>query len=244
MAARDIFGLPAIWATIEGLGHEVGLTVQLGLYMEARRMAERAVMWLLRHRRPPLALAATVAALRPGVQVLLAELTPIVRGPLAEQTQALAAERIVAGVPSALAEQSAIWPLMHTAFDVVELAETHGTTVTDAAEAYWQLVEALDVTWLWNAIGALPWADRWQTHARAAMRDDLLSALADLTADVVAHGGDAAAWATSQAKAVERAGSIFSEIRRVGTFDLTTLSVALRQLRNLVLSTTSTRSDA
>jgi glutamate dehydrogenase len=170
---------------------------------------------------------------------LLASLAPLVRGPLADQTEALAAERIVAGVDAELAEQSATWPLMHTAFDMVELAGAHGCSVTDAASAYWQLVEALDVTWLWNAIGALPRADRWQTHARAAVRDDLLSALTDLTGDVLAHGGDAAAWAASQARAVERAGSIFSEIRRVGTYDLTTLSVALRQLRNLVLSTTA-----
>lgn len=73
------------------------------------------------------------------------------------------------------------------------------------------------------------------------MRDDLLSALTDLTSDVLAHGGDAAAWAAAQSRAVSRATSIFSEIRRVGTFDLTTLSVALRQLRNLVLSTTATQ---
>ncbi len=239
VAARDIFELPGLWTTIENTGADVTLATQLTLFMEARRMAERSVLWLLRHRRPPLALAETVAAMRPGVQELLASLAPLVRGPLADQTQALAVERVVAGVDADLAEQSAIWPLMHTGFDMVELAEAHGCTVTAAAGAYWQLVEALDVTWLWNAIGALPRADRWQTHARAAVRDDLLSALTDLTSDVLAHGGDAGAWASSQSRAVDRAGNIFAEIRRVGTFDLTTLSVALRQLRNLVLSTTA-----
>ncbi len=241
VAARDIFELPELWATIEATGADVTLATQLSLFMEARRMAERSVLWLLRHRRPPLALAETVAAMRPGVQELLESLAPLVRGPLADQTQALAAERIVSGVAPDLAEQSAIWPLMHTAFDMVELSTTHACALTDAAGAYWQLVEALDVTWLWNAIGALPRADRWQTHARAALRDDLLSALTDLTSDVLAHGGDAAAWAAAQSRAVSRATSIFSEIRRVGTFDLTTLSVALRQLRNLVLSTTATQ---
>ena len=244
VAARDIFGLPALWATIEATSAEVTLATQLSLFMEARRMTERSVLWLLRHRRPPLALAETVAAMRPGVRELLESLAPLVRGPLADQTQALAAERIVSGVTPDLAEQSAIWPLMHTAFDLVELSTMHACALTEAAGAYWQLVEVLDVTWLWNAIGSLPRADRWQTHARAALRDDLLSALTDLTSDVLAHGGDAAAWASSQARAVDRAASIFSEIRRVGTFDLTTLSVALRQLRNLVLSTTATQTSS
>ena len=44
-------------------------------------------------------------------------------------------------------------------------------------------------------------------------------------------------WAEPIDRAVERAISVFTEIRRAATFDLTTLSVALRQLRNLVLST-------
>ena len=239
VAARDIFGLVEIWERIEALGGQVPLATQLAMFMEARRMVERGVMWLLRHRRPPLALAETVTLFRPGVQELLAELGPLIRGPLAEQTQALAVERVIAGVPAELAEPSAVWPLAHTTFDMVELATIHECSVVVATVAYWQVVEALDVTWLWNAIGALPRADRWQTHARAAVRDDLLSALADLTSDVLAHGGDAAAWAVSQSRAVDRATSIFSEIRRVGTYDLTTLSVALRQLRNLVLSTTA-----
>ncbi|MET0909441.1 MAG: NAD-glutamate dehydrogenase domain-containing protein, partial [Ilumatobacteraceae bacterium] len=237
IAARDIFGIIALWDEIESIGGAVSLSTQLGLFLDLRRMAERGVMWLLRHRRPPLPLQATVAAFRPGVELLVDRLTPLVRGPLAEQTTALAAERIVAGVPADLAERSAIWPLMHTAFDLLELSAKHGCSAEEAASAYWDLFEHLRVTWLWNAIGALPRADRWQTHARAAVRDDLLSALADLAGDVLAHGGSAEQWARVNETAIARAREVFTEIRRGGILDLTTLSVALRQLRNLVLST-------
>jgi glutamate dehydrogenase len=237
VAARDVFDLIPLWEAIDAVGGSVAVTTQLGLFLEARRMVERGVMWLLRHRRPPLPLRETVNGFRPGVRLLSERLTPLVRGPLADQTTALAAERIVAGVPADLAERSAIWPLMHTAFDLIELTEQRGCTAEQAAAAYWALFEHLDVTWLWNAIGGLPRIDRWQTHARAAVRDDLLSALADLAGDVVAHGGSAEQWARVNEQAIGRAREVFAEIRRGGVLDLTTLSVALRQLRNLVLST-------
>ena len=237
IATRDIFGITALWDEIESTGGAIAVSTQLGLFLDLRRMAERAVMWLLRHRRPPLPLHETVTAFRPGVELLIDRLTPLVRGPLAEQTTALAAERIVAGVPADLAERSAIWPLMHTSFDLLELSAKHGCTAEEAASAYWDLFEHLRVTWLWNAIGALPRADRWQAHARAAVRDDLLSALADLAGDVLAHGGSAEQWARANERAVGRAREVFAEIRRGSVLDLTTLSVALRQLRNLVLST-------
>ena len=48
-------------------------------------------------------------------------------------------------------------------------------------------------------------------------------------AELVAH------WLTANEQSVRRVLEVFMEIRTGNTFDLTTLSVALRQLRNLVL---------
>ncbi len=237
IAARDIFGLVALWESIDALGTSVSLDTQVSLFLDSRRLVERSVMWLLRHRRPPLAIGATVEEFRDGVQALMGELGPLIRGPLAEQTFALAAERVVAGVPGDLAERSSVWPVLHTAFDMVEIARSANVSVERAAAAYWDLFEELDLTWLWNAIGRLPRNDRWQTHARAAMRDDLLTALADLAGVVVEANASAGQWTAANGRAVQRARDVFSELRRMPTFDLTTVAVGLRQLHNLVLST-------
>lgn len=237
IVARDIFSMPSIWEEIEALGATVSLDTQLGLFLDLRRMVERSVMWLLRHRRPPIPFAETVAEFRTGIATLLIHLAPLVRGPLADQTFALAAERVVSGVPSDLAERSAVWPLMHTSFDLIDLAERHGRPVSEVATVYWTLLEQLDLTWLWNAVGTLPRIDRWQSQARAALRDDLLAALAELADDVLAVGGSPDRWAQINDRVVQRSRNVFSDIRRCGEFDLTTLTVALRQLRNLVLST-------
>ena len=50
------------WDEIEALGSDVKLDVQLDLFLEARRMTERGVLWLLRRRRPPIDLAEVTAS--------------------------------------------------------------------------------------------------------------------------------------------------------------------------------------
>jgi hypothetical protein len=125
-----------LWEQIESAGSSVALPTQLAVYLDARRMVERGVMWLLRHRRPPIALAQTVDTFRPGVQLLMRRLSPLVRGPLAEQTTALAAERIVAGVPADLAEHAAIWPLIHTWTLVAEVLPDNNLDAWRAACGY------------------------------------------------------------------------------------------------------------
>jgi glutamate dehydrogenase len=76
--------------------------------------------------------------------------------------------------------------------------------------------------------------------ARAALRDDLFSLHAELTADVLRSSelGDADArldgWIEANRPLVERCLGILGDIRTGGTYDLTTLPVALRELRNLI----------
>jgi glutamate dehydrogenase len=97
--------------------------------------------------------------------------------------------------------------------------------------------EAFDIGWLWDGIGALPRSDRWQTQARAALRDDLMTVLADLTANVIRTAdGSPLDWIVANEAAVSRVIDMETEIRRAEAFDLTTLSVALRQLRNLTVT--------
>ncbi len=241
VAARDIFGLVARWEEIEALGHGdpatvVKLDTQLELFLELRQMVERGALWLLRHRRPPLDIAAVVAEFEAPMAWLEARLESVIRGRMREQMFAKEAGRLAARVPEQVAQRTVVWPMLHTGFDVIELSAMRGTDVAAVAAAYWAVFELLDVGWLWEAIGALPRADRWQTQARSALRDDLLVALADLADDAL-FVGSAREWAAANERVVNRTMAMFTEIRRVGSLDVGILSVALRQLRNLALVT-------
>ena len=236
VAARDVFDFPEMWEQIEALPSHVKLDTQLEMFLEARRMVERGALWLLRHRRPPIGIAAVVAEFQPGIRELSTTLETHLIGRKRDELYGNEAARITAGVPDLLAQRSVVWPLMHTAFDIIDLTTRQSLTVKQAASAYWAMFAELELAWLWDAVGALPRNDRWQTQARSAMRDDLMSALADLADDAMYVGG-AKEWVAANERVVGRAMAMFTEIRRADAFDLTTLSVALRQLRNLALIT-------
>ena len=234
IATRDIFDVAALWDQIDALTGQVKLELQLDLFLELRTMTERGVMWLLRSRKAPIDIARVVAEFKAGIATLAVSLEGQLLGRMRDQAFALEAGRLAGGVPEGVAQRSVLWPLLHTGFDVVALAASSGQALPAVATNYWQLFEELDLWWLWEAIGHLPRSNRWQTQARAALRDDLLSALADLTGHVLAVGS-VGNWRAANDRLIGRAIVLFTEIRRVEAHDLTTLSVALRQLRNLAL---------
>ena len=69
--------------------------------------------------------------------------------------------------------------------------------------------------------------------ARAALRDDLFACTPELTADVL-RSRRHRRLAGGQPPGGRRAQEILGEIRAGGTFDLTTLPVAMREVRNLI----------
>jgi glutamate dehydrogenase len=247
LLAGDLLGLKEWWDAIDALGSSVDAEVQFGLFLDLRRMVERAVLWLLRHRRPPLDLSATAAAFGPGLGELAVGLRSVVGGAMGAGLARAVQERRAAGVPSELAEMSGVWPLLHTSFDVVEVAQARGRSPLDAATVYWGLFAGLDMAWVWERVGQLPRRDRWQSQARAAQRDDMLRTMRDLADDAL-RAGDVFTppaelverWLAANERAVRRVLDVFAEIRTGNVFNLTTLSVALRQLQNVVLAAVTT----
>ena len=159
VAARDIFSFQAMWDQIEALPTHVKLDTQLTIFLDARRMVERGALWLLRHRRPPLEIGAVVAEFQPGINELSKTLEAHLRGKMRDQLFASEAARLAAGVPEQVAQRSVLWPLMHTAFDVIDLAaSTWPCTKLHRARR----PRALELGWLWMRSGcclARPLAD-------------------------------------------------------------------------------------
>jgi glutamate dehydrogenase len=109
------------------------------------------------------------------------------------------------------------------------------------ARVHFAVGERLGLPMLVSRILALPREDRWQTMARAALRDDLHSVHAQLTSQVLAStkaGADpetrVAAWQVSDGDSIKRAAETFEEICSDETADLARMSVALRVVRSLL----------
>ena len=100
--------------------------------------------------------------------------------------------------------------------------------------------ETLGLPVLVSRILALPRTDRWQTMARAALRDDLHAVHAQITGQVLDQSGPGVAadtmvtaWAEADRVAVDRAAETLAEICSDEEADLARLSVALRVVRSL-----------
>jgi glutamate dehydrogenase len=239
LVAREVFGMPAFWRQVEQLAGEIDVEVRIGLVLEARKLIERATRWLLLSRRPPFGIADTVSFLSEGVATVRSGIPKLLLGrDLAtyEERRASFASR---GVEAALADEVAAMVPSYSAFDIVHSAALTGNAVEETGAVYFALADRLQLGRLRDLIVALPREDRWASMARAALRDDLYSAHAALTRDVLAVSGPGpvgervAAWEQRNAAAVGRAAQTLGEIWESERFTFTTLSVAVRVIRTL-----------
>lgn len=243
LAAREIFGLAEVWDAVEALDNKVAASVQTRVRLHSRRLVERGTRWLLNNRPQPLAITETIELFGERVGRVWAELPKLVRGADLEWYQSIMDELTGEGVPQELAAKVAGFSSAFPTLDVVAIADRTGVDPLDVAEVYYDLADRLDITQLMDRIIELPRADRWQSMARASIREDLFAAHAALTADVLAAGdGDATpeerfkAWEERNAAIIGRARTTLDEIRGSDDFDLANLSVAMRTMRSLLRS--------
>jgi glutamate dehydrogenase len=247
-AAWQMFGMWELWPAIESLDAVIPAAVQVELFLEARKLVERASRWLLGHRRHPLDVVSTVADFSSGLAVLADHLPGLV-GPADAAWQQTAVRRYEsAGVPEALARRIAGLAALFAGLDVSDVARSVGRELEDAAAVYFALGEPLSLDLLLARIVALPRDDRWQALARAAMREDLYSARAWITAEVLRLGSPQMTgaeqvdrWTASTGDVGCRCLTALDGIITSGQADLAALSVAMREIRNLVQASSPMR---
>jgi glutamate dehydrogenase len=239
--AREVFRMRSRWAEIEALDNKVGADTQTAMLLESRKLVERSSRWLLRNLQGPLDIAATVDYFAPGADKLYESmprlLAPEEVEPLAHRTH----ELMNAGVPELLALHLASSSAMFATFDIVEVASETELDIETVARVHFRLGHTLQLHWLRDQILSLPRDDRWKALSRAALRDDLYSLHRQLTAQILRSGGasqddpDALvdAWVANHPGA-ERTLETLADIRVCRVFDLTTLPVAVREIRNLL----------
>jgi glutamate dehydrogenase len=236
LAAREVMGHVALWQQVEALDNVVRDAVQSELLIEEGWLTARATTWFLRSKRLAEPMEGTVARFTPAVQELLQRLEP------SADNSPQAAAWIAAGVPKALARRVASAGALVAALDIAEIADATKRDLGTVSEAYVAVGARLGLARLGQQIGALAADSHWQTLAKAALGDDLAGLQRTIAQEVVASGaevdqGDAAAmlgaWESRNGVALERAQRLLAELADAKAADLSMLSVALRELRNL-----------
>ncbi|WP_326722713.1 NAD-glutamate dehydrogenase [Streptomyces sp. NBC_00243] len=240
-AARAIFESSKVWDAVEALDNVVAADVQTRIRLHSRRLVERGTRWLLNNRPQPLQLAETIGFFSDGVEQVWSELPKLLRGADLEWYQQIYDELSGAGVPDELATRVAGFSSAFPTLDIAAVADRTGKDPMGVAEVYYDLADRLGITQLMDRIIELPRADRWQSMARASIREDLYAAHAALVADVLSVGNGTStpeqrfkAWEERNAAILGRARTTLEEIRSSDAFDLANLSVAMRTMRTLL----------
>ncbi|MFK4870154.1 NAD-glutamate dehydrogenase [Streptomyces sp. CSMPJR101] len=243
--ARAIFRQAEVWDAVEALDNKVEAAVQTRIRLHSRRLVERGTRWLLNNRPQPLALADTIDFFADRVEQVWSQLPKLLRGADLDWYQQIHDELTDAGVPVELAQRVAGFSSAFPTLDIVSVADRMGKDPMDVAEVYYDLGDRLHISQLMDRIIELPRSDRWQSMARASIREDLYAAHAALTSDVLAVGDGTAtpeqrfeAWERRNAAILSRARTTLEEIRGSDSFDLANLSVAMRTMRTLLRSHT------
>ncbi len=238
---REVFRFGDLWAQIEDLDNRLPTSVQSMLYLEGRRLLDRSTRWLLQARRASLDVAAEIEHFQPDVTALVPEIPKLLVGKESERLLQRTAEFEGLGVPTDLARRAAGLLDSFSLLDVVEIAAEEKHLANEVAGVYFALSERIEVDMMLTRITGLPRGDRWQALARSALRYDLYAALAGLTSTVLSSTSSTNApleriheWEQQNAEGVSRAQSTLTEIISSDTYDLATMSVALRTIRTLL----------
>ncbi|MFC7403746.1 NAD-glutamate dehydrogenase [Georgenia alba] len=238
VVAREIFGIADFVRRVEAFDNVVGTDTQAKLYLEFRRLLDRAVRWLVQRHPDGIDVAEEILRLGPAVATLVPEVPSLLRGDARTGSEARRDELVEAGVSEDLALHAATLVEHYVVLDVVALAERSGKPLDAVANVRAAAEEYFGVDVLLTRLEALPREERWDALARAALRDDLYAVLADLTASVLEETDDAldadarlAAWGADRPAFTDRVRGAVEGVSRLDAVDLAPLSVALRALR-------------
>lgn len=239
--AREIFGSLPLRDELRALDNRLDAAVQTRMRLEMRTLIERASRWLVNNRRPPLDSQRTVDQFTAPVQQTMARLPELMVGrelaAYQERRDRLEAE----GVAADLASRVAVLPPAYMLLGITEVAAREQLEPADVARVHFALGERLGLSALVQRILGLPRDDRWQTMARASLRDDLHDVHTQLTAQVLVTTSPddpapvrIAAWEEADEVLVSRAAGTLEEICADDAADLARLSVGLRVVRGLL----------
>ncbi|HSU35868.1 MAG TPA: NAD-glutamate dehydrogenase domain-containing protein, partial [Propionibacteriaceae bacterium] len=242
IAARAIFGADQLDQAIRELDHQIDARAQTVLRMELRTLIERATRWLINNRSRPIDIAAAVGQLAEGVQTVQRALPTLLTGRDAEVLAQRLKTYRAAGVPEELGTAIAALTPAYAALTIVQTADREGLDLIKVAEVHFGLGQRLGLDRLLSRIIELPRDDRWQTMARAALRDDLHSVHAQLTAQVLTNPQASTASARDLVASWEKANAAVPDsvklLRSItgSRSDLARSSVGLRVVRGLLPS--------
>jgi glutamate dehydrogenase len=243
VALREIYSLDETVDALAALPADFPTDHWTTVHLDLRRLLDRAVRWFVNHVEQGTAVDEDIDAFKPLVAPFRSRLAEYLRGCDLERAREATATATAWNLPEELgrhwAEQFESFALLDIAYSTRRVDEP----VENIAKVYYAVYDRFEVDDLLERITTLPRTDRWQALARAALRDDLYSTVADISVAVMRAtremqdrdaGERLLAWQELNADQLQRASNMFAEVNLLEQDDISSLSVALRLLRSIV----------
>jgi glutamate dehydrogenase len=238
--ARQICNAGPLLKTIEALDHEIPAPAQVSMMFEISRSLRHACYWLIERYGDELAIESTVDRLRADMQTVYTRTGGVMSAAARERHQKAANEHMARGASEKLANRMSALLLTRPALDMADLATTFKTDVIEIAKLYSVFNAKLGLYWLHVSAEDLKVDDRWQAIARSRLRDEFFSMRRDLAAQLLSQRGKhklvsaADKWLEDRSEHIGRFKYMIAEMKLRSEIDFATLTVAARELRNLI----------
>ena len=245
VVAREAFNLPWIVNRLAALpaGYPGEHAAQATLHM--RRVLDRATRWYVTHDHRDQPVTEALARILPTLELLREHTMDYFRGSDLDRVQDRLAHWDDVGMPRELGLRAAGLLESFGLLDISLVSEQVHEPVTTIADLYYAVFQRIGAANLLLSITDLPRQSRWEALARAALRDDVYSAVADMTVSVMemTQGPDFSAadsverivaWERGHQEQLGRIKDTFAEVTKPGQVDIASISVALKLLRTLV----------
>ena len=242
---QEVFGLDDIWHEIEAMDNALPAKLQTQILVGIKQAIGQAGYWLLTNVDEFPSLSVAIASYGKNMRAF-GEWLKTTKNPAIQHTKQYKAALIGQGVPDALAEKLAFTSQMRTALDLVRLSEQTGSPLDDIAEVFFNVSQRLGINWLMEQSKQIAAQTPWQREAIVIALDDLVVQQRRLTSGIVAKGNRKGAKATSvqqklaewlerNSSNIDRYEALMGEWRSTNAFDVSMLTLAIRQLGLLPL---------
>jgi glutamate dehydrogenase len=238
----EVFGLYDTWRKLEQLDNVVNEDDRYESFRAVSGLLERSISWLLRHQPSDFNVSEVIQRYKSDTQSLVNAISSSIIGK--SRKNYLASKRLFIKyrLPPALAQELVDKTTLASAFDIIEVKANLGIEIENVAKSFYAVSERLQLHWIRDAISRTIVRNHWNHLATLNLRNDLhanqhnLTKLVLQTVENKRHTGKAMAiWEEQNTAALERYDSMLNEFGAMRTVDFPTISVAVAEVRRLVL---------